>query len=77
MSAIARKKLVTAEEFFLGFASGQDGSRQELVRGEIQTMPPPGGMHGVTCSKTNRKLGNFIDAGPGGRSFATKTGFIT
>lgn len=75
MSTIVQK-LLTAEEFFL-LPDPPDGSQQELVRGEIVTMPPPGGLHGVTCSKTNRKLGNHIDAGPGGTIVCNDTGFIT
>jgi Uma2 family endonuclease len=76
MSAIAQKKLLTAEEFFL-LSPPADGSRQELVCGEIITMPPPGGLHGVTCSKTDRKLGAFIDSGPGGTLACNDAGFIT
>jgi Uma2 family endonuclease len=76
MSTITQKKLLTAEEFFLLPDPG-DGSQQELVRGEIITMPPPGGLHGVTCSKVDRKLGVFIDAGPGGTLACNDTGFIT
>jgi Uma2 family endonuclease len=75
MSAIARK-LFTAEEFFLLPPPG-DGSQQELVRGEIVTMPPRGGLHGATCSRTDRKLGAFIDCGPGGVLVCNDTGFIT
>ena len=40
-------------------------------------MPPPGGLHGVTCSKTDRKLGVFIDGGTGGTLVCNDTGFIT
>ena len=40
-------------------------------------MPPPGGLHGVTCSKTDRKLGAFIDSGPGGTLVCNDTGFVT
>jgi Uma2 family endonuclease len=76
MSTITQKKLLTAEEFFL-LPNPRDGSQQELVRGEIITMPPPGGLHGVTCSKTDRKLGVFIDSGPGGTLVCNDTGFIT
>jgi Uma2 family endonuclease len=75
MSTIARK-LLTAEEFFL-LPAPSDGSQQELVRGEIITMPPPGGLHGATCSRTDRKLGAFIDGGPGGVLVCNDTGFIT
>jgi Uma2 family endonuclease len=76
MSTITHKRLLTAEEFFL-LPKPADGSRQELVKGEIITMPPPGGMHGVCCSKTDRKIGNFIDSGPGGTLVCNDTGFIT
>src|SRR5216684_915500 len=58
MPTVAQKILLTAEEFFLLPDPG-DGSQQELVRGEIVTMPPPGGMHGVSCNKIGRRIGNF------------------
>src|SRR5436309_2670674 len=60
MSTITQKRLITAEEFFLLPDPG-DGSQQELVRGEVITMPPPGGMHGVSCNKAGRRLGNFVE----------------
>lgn len=76
MSTITQKKLLTAEEFFL-LPQPDDGSQQELVRGEIITMAPPGGMHGVSCNKAGRKIGNFVDDGPGGTVTSNDTGFIT
>jgi Uma2 family endonuclease len=76
MSTITQKRLLTAEEFF-EFPSPGDGSQQELVRGEIVVMPPPGILHGVTCSKVNRKIGVFIDAGLGGTLTCNDAGFIT
>jgi Uma2 family endonuclease len=42
----AAAKLLTAEEF-ARLPNPPDGSKQELVRGEIVTMPPPGFVHGV------------------------------
>ena len=39
-----------------------DGSKQELVRGEIFEMPPVKGRHGIIASRIDRKLGNFVDA---------------
>jgi Uma2 family endonuclease len=71
-----QKKPLTAEEFFL-LPDPADGSRQELVRGEVITMPPPGGLHGVTCSKVDRKIGVYIDNGPGGALVCNDTGIIT
>ena len=44
MSAVAQR-LMTAEEFFL-MPDPLDGSKQELVKGVIVTMPPPGFRHG-------------------------------
>jgi Uma2 family endonuclease len=44
MASVA-EKLITAEEF-LRMPPPPDGSRQELVRGVIVTMPPPGFRHG-------------------------------
>ena len=41
----ATKKLLTAEEF-AKLPDPIDGSKQELVRGEVVTMPPPGFLHG-------------------------------
>ena len=44
--ATVAQKLITAEEFFR-MPDLPDGSKQELVRGEIVTMPPPGFRHGI------------------------------
>lgn len=76
MSTVAPKKLLTAEEFFL-LPAPADGAQQELVRGEIVTIPPPGGLHGVCCSKVNRRLGNFVEDNGRGAVTANDTGFIT
>ena len=70
------QKTITAEEFFR-MPNPPDGSQQELVRGVIITMPPPGGMHGVSCSKTNRRVGNFVDDRDLGTVTSNDTGFIT
>jgi Uma2 family endonuclease len=76
MSTAAPKKLLTAEEFFQ-LPNPADGSQQELVRGEIITMPPPVGFHGVCCSETCRLLGNFVKPNHLGTVTANDTGFIT
>jgi Uma2 family endonuclease len=76
MSTTMQAKLLTAEEFFL-LPDPTDGSQQELVRGEIITMPPPGGLHGITCAKVVRKIGAFVDSGCGGHLACNDTGFIT
>ena len=76
MSTATETKLLTAEEFFL-LPNPGDGSQQELVRGEIITMPPPGGLHGVSCSKADRRIGNFVEGKDCGTVTANDTGFIT
>src|SRR6516164_8966889 len=76
MSTTTRQKLLTAEEFFL-LPDPIDGSQQELVRGEVISMPSPGGLHEATCSKVDRRIGVFIDAGPGGTLTCNDAGFIT
>jgi Uma2 family endonuclease len=50
MSIIVEHKLLTAEEFFV-LPNPPNGLQQELVRGKIVTMPPPGGLNGATCVK--------------------------
>ncbi len=49
--SIAPAKLLTAEEFSR-LPDPPDGSKQELVRGEIITMPPPGIEHGEVQMNT-------------------------
>jgi Uma2 family endonuclease len=55
------KQLLSADQF-LHLPDPPDGAKQELVRGEIVTMPPRGGLHGATCSKIDRRIGNFVVA---------------
>ncbi len=76
MSTLAQNKLLTAEEFFRLPAPG-DETQQELVRGEVITMPPHGGMHGVSCNKTGRRLGNFVEDNDRGTVTSNDTRFIT
>ena len=76
MSTITQKKLLTAEEFLL-LPDPEDGSQQELVRGEIVTMAPPGGVHGVSCNKAGRRLGNFVEDNDRGTVTSNDTGFVT
>jgi Uma2 family endonuclease len=75
MSTVAQK-LLTAEEFFL-MPSPPNGLQQELVRGEIISMPPPGALHGSCCVKTVHRLSNFVYDGPGGILLCNDAGFIT
>ncbi len=75
MATIAQK-LITAEEFSQ-MPDPPDGSEQELVRGEVITMPPPGGLHGVCCCKTGYRLSSFVEANQRGTVATNDTGIIT
>jgi Uma2 family endonuclease len=76
MATIAGRKLITAEEF-IRMPDPLDGSRQELVRGVIETMPPPGTRHGVCCSKIDRRLGNFVEEQDRGTVASNDCGFVS
>jgi Uma2 family endonuclease len=47
----------------------EDGSKLELVRGEVVIMPPAKGKHGVCCQRIGRFLGNHVDP--------TRLGWVT
>ena len=74
--ATVAQKLITAEEFFR-MPEPADGSQQELVRGVIVNMPPPGGRHGVCCAKVSRRIGNFVEEKGLGVVASNDTGFIS
>jgi Uma2 family endonuclease len=76
MATIAAKQLITAEEF-ARMPEPLDGSRQDLVRGVIETMPPPGTRHGVCCLKVGRRVGNFVDEQDRGTVACNDSGFIS
>ena len=38
----------------------EDGSKLELVRGEVIVMPPPKGKHGICCAQVSWMLNNFV-----------------
>ncbi len=60
MSAVATK-LITAEEFGR-MPEPPDGSREELVKGVIVTMPPPKGRHGFVQLTIGAMLLAFVKA---------------
>ena len=74
--SIATQRLITAEEF-AEMPDPPDGSKQELVRGVIVTMPPPKAPHGRCCSKLNQRLSNFVEEKKLGNVFCNDSGFIT
>jgi Uma2 family endonuclease len=59
MSTAAPPKLLTTEEFARR-PEPEDGSREELVRGEVITMPPPGFRHGEVTMQIGFVLKSFL-----------------
>jgi Uma2 family endonuclease len=58
--SIATQPPVTIAEFEK-MPDPPDGSRLELVRGEVIVMPPPKARHGIFCFRFARRLGNFVE----------------
>jgi Uma2 family endonuclease len=71
MSTAAR--LVTAEELQRLPANHQ---RQELVKGELRTMPPSGGEHGATVMEVSVPLATHVKQHGLGLTFGAETGFL-
>ena len=76
MSSIVRPKHLTAEDFLVS-PSPNDGARQELIRGEIATMPPPGGLHGVCCTNVVLAIGGYVKQHRLGTVACNDAGFVT
>ena len=72
-AAVARG-LLTAEEF--GELPDTD-CVMELIQGAVVRMPPPKPRHGQVCSRTNRIVGNFVDAHDLGHVLCNDAGVIT
>lgn len=68
------KTLLTADDLF---CMPDDGMRQELVRGELRTMPPSGEMHGAVAMRFAGRLYMFVEPRGLGEVFAAETGFWT
>lgn len=73
--ATVAEKLLTAEEF-ARLPNPPDGSRQELVRGVIVTMPPPGFRHGLRQVRVCTLLDQYGRSSGRGRVTA-ESGVIT
>lgn len=63
---VVERKLMTAEEFF---RLPRDDTFQELVRGEVQVSPPPGGPHGVASGVAYVLLWDYVRPRALGRVF--------
>jgi Uma2 family endonuclease len=68
-------KLITIEEFEK-IPDPPDGSRLELVRGEVVVMPSSKARHGVICHRISRLLGNEVDPNKLGWVTTNDTGVI-
>lgn len=73
MSTVTSQGL-TAEEFF-ALPEPKDGSKQELVRGKVVTMPNPGFEHGEVQGNVFFQIKMFLKSNPIGR-VATESGTI-
>jgi len=69
------EKLITAEQF-ARMPEPADGTKQELVRGVIVTMPPPGFAHGHCQLRVGSFLDSYARSSKRGR-VTVETGLIT
>lgn len=67
-----RPRLLTAEEFW---NLPENGTRRELVRGEVVEEMPPGGIHGVIAVTFSALLLAWARSGPGGY-VGVESGFV-
>jgi Uma2 family endonuclease len=66
-------KLMTADELF---EMPNDGSRYELVRGELKRMSPAGDEHGRVGMKLAIPLGYHVEQNDLGQLYLAETGFL-
>ena len=66
-------KLMTADELL---EVRDDGSRYELIEGELVELVPPGAAHGFVASNAGATLREFVRPRRLGAMFAAETGFV-
>lgn len=71
----ATTALLTAEEYF-DLPEPADGSKQELIRGEVVVMPNPGVRHGEVQLQVGFLIKAFLKGNPIGRAM-TESGTVT
>src|SRR4051794_34668142 len=69
---VGKKALLTADDLL---RLPDDGMRHELIRGELRTMPPAGGEHGIIALEIGSLLREFVRRHHLGFVFAAETGF--
>lgn len=69
----AEKTLLTGDDL-LGLPAA-DGTRYELVRGELRTMPPVNYEHGIITSRLDRRMASHVEANGLGEVLAGDPGF--
>ncbi|MBX9582267.1 MAG: Uma2 family endonuclease [Gemmataceae bacterium] len=75
MSTATATKLLTAEEF-ARLPDPPDGSKQELVKGEVVTMPPPSFVHGKVQNNVAYALETHNRTRPSGH-VTVESGLVT
>jgi Uma2 family endonuclease len=66
-------KRITAQDLL---RMPDDGTRRELVRGELREMPPSGHTHGRIAIKFSWPLAQFVEEHDLGEVYAAETGFV-
>ena len=65
-------QLITADDLL---TMPDDGSRYELVEGELRKMPPAGNIHGNRAMRLGWRLAQYVETNGLGVVFAAETGF--
>ncbi len=71
--SVVLEQLTTVEDLM---RLPEDGHRHELTKGELLTMTPTGGRHGLLALRLGRMLAAHIDRHQLGLACAAETGFI-
>lgn len=66
--------LLTAEQFL---HLPNNGMIQELVRGRVIEMPPPGFRHGKVCRRISRLVGDYVEDNDLGHVLTNDSGVVT
>lgn len=72
MATVAQ--LFTAEDFL---NLPNNGRIQELVRGKVIEMPPPGFRHGKVCRRISRLIGDYVEDHDLGHVLVNDSGVVT